>query len=95
MLSDDARWELLGTRYATTQVEKRHPVTRCIVKETTADTMDSVATSGVVATMTRKPRDDVASVGRRVVRVLTDLSGNGKHCDVQCYPSYGIKKALS
>ena len=26
----------------------------------TADTMDSVATSGVVATMTRKPRDDVA-----------------------------------
>ena len=32
MLSDNARWELLGTRYATTQVEKRYPVTRCMVE---------------------------------------------------------------
>ena len=45
----------------------------------TADTMDSVATSGVVATMTRKPRERCRSSGEAVV---TDLSGNGKKCDV-------------
>ena len=49
--------------------------------------MDSVATSGVVATMTRKPRDGVASVGEAVV---TDLSGNGKKCDL--HESAGGKK---
>ena len=32
MLSDNARSELLGTRYETTQVEKRYPVTRCMVE---------------------------------------------------------------
>ena len=53
--------------------------------------MDSVATSGVVATMTRKPRERCRFSEEAVA---TDLSGNGKKYDLRSVPFLPRTNAL-
>ena len=52
---DNARWELLGTRWPATATSKRHPHTRPNGERTTAVTMDTSPTTCDLANLALQP----------------------------------------
>ena len=73
----NARAELRGTRAPPTRIEKRYPVSGCIVESTTADMMGPVSRRGAAAIVSRSARDGLAPVRRPVATWLSTLEKKG------------------